>query len=92
MIEREVAASVNEFTHGLRLAAPGAVTQTAADRFEVASDDADLVIRVRPFGERRLGALVLPLQWVSYECVRGDASAFKRLLARLDFAMQRGGG
>ncbi|MGF1546517.1 MAG: hypothetical protein ACFCUG_04250 [Thiotrichales bacterium] len=92
MVEREVAATAAEFAHGLLQAAPGQVEAVSGDRFVLQTPGVTLEIQIRPFGERRLGALILPLQWVTYTCVRGDAAAFRQLLARLDFAMQRGGG
>jgi hypothetical protein len=91
-IEREMAATVVELERGLRLGAGEWLEKLEEGRYRIAGQGVVLEIRARSHGERRIGALSLPLLWVVYEFHGGEPESRRRLLARLDRAMQRGGG
>ncbi len=91
-IEREMAATVAEFEHGLSLGSPAEVESSTDGRYRIRHEDVELDIAVSPCGQRRIGALSLPLLRVVYEFHGGTLDQRRRLLARLDLAMQRGGG
>ncbi len=90
--EREMAATQQEFEHGLNLGVRGNWIATAADRYRILQDGVQLEISILSRSERRIGALSLPLLNVVYEFSAGSPQQRRRLLARLDQAMQRGGG
>ena len=91
-LEREMAASPAEFERGLRLGAPEGVESLGNGRYRVRQGETRLEIRITPKGERRIAALCLPLLHVVYQFQAGAQPQRRRLLARLDQAMQRGGG
>ncbi|NWG32701.1 MAG: hypothetical protein HXY29_14600 [Rhodocyclaceae bacterium] len=91
-IEREMAASVAEFEHGLRLGAPGEVSVLGDGHYRVVHEGVTLDIHIRLHGQRCLGALAIGLLWVVYEFHGGEPQARRALLTRLDVAMLRGGG
>ncbi len=88
---RDVCATADEFVRSLRTAMPDAI-DAGPDRFEVASADATISIALSPLPPRRLGALALPRIRVAIDFVAGSGDACVALLARMDRAMQRGGG
>lgn len=91
VIVRDVCATADEFVRSLRAAMPDAV-DAGPDRFEIASADATIAVALGPLPPRRLGALALPRIRVTIDFVAGRGDACIVLLARMDRAMQRGGG
>lgn len=90
--ERRVTATAREFERDLRQAW-GAVQGSAdALRFALADGAQSLVIEIEPAGVRRLGLFELPQLIVRYRFGPGEETARRALLARLDRAMQKGGG
>lgn len=89
--EREVGATPAEFRRGLALADPGFVEQ-ADGSLHLTLPAVRLTIRYSPQPDRRLGLFVLPVLHVIYDFESGAPEACRTLLARLDLAMQRGGG
>lgn len=90
-IEREVSATPEEFAHGLRLAFGEAVSGGPL-RFHVAQDAVCLEIELVVGPDRVIAALHLPSLRASLRFTSGNPSAQAKLLARMDMAMQRGGG
>jgi hypothetical protein len=90
-LDREVAASPREFLHGLRLAFPGGVEETAG-RIRVNDGQALMDIVLTPLPDRRIARLRLPNMWVRIRFAGGSPDAQQAMLARMDQAMQRGGG
>ncbi len=91
-LERELASSVAAFERDLRKAWPGEVTMPASGQFRIDAGDVVLDIFTEPAGVRRIGLLALERLRVNYRFSGGDEPARRRLLARLDLGMQRGGG
>ena len=90
--ERRVTATAREFERDLRQAWP-AVQGSAATRCLSLQDGAQtLVIELESAGVRRLGLFKLPQLIVRYRFGPGEEAARHALLARLDRAMQKGGG
>ena len=89
---RRVTATPREFERDLRQAWPDARSSADALRFDLEDGALSLVIEVEPAGVRRLGLFELPQLDVRYRFGAGDESARRALLARLDRAMQKGGG
>lgn len=89
--EREVGATPAEFRRGLALASSNFEDgEGGAVRLE--EGGVRLSIRLTPRPSRRIGLFDLPVLHVSYDFEAGTAEDCQRLLARLDLAMQRGGG
>jgi hypothetical protein len=86
-----VGATLAEFRRALGLAHPG-LTEAGEGVFSLADGRVHLVIRATPGRGRRLGLFELPLLQVSYRFEGGSADDCRAFLARLDRAMQRGGG
>lgn len=89
--EREVGATSAEFRRGLALAHPDLVEQADGNLLLVEAA-VRLTIRCSPQPSRRLGLFDLPVLRVSYDFETGAAEDCQTFLARLDLAMQRGGG
>jgi len=89
--EREVGATPAEFRRALALAHPDFVEQ-ADGSLHVADAGVRLTIRYETRPIRRLGLFELPVLHVRYDFESGEPDACRALLARLDLAMQRGGG
>lgn len=90
--ERRVTATVREFERDLRQAWPAVEGSAAALRFSLQDGAQTLVIDIEPAGVRRLGLFELPQLNARYRFGTGDEAARRALLARLDRAMQKGGG
>ncbi len=90
--EREVCATPREFERDLRMAWPAGVDSAGPGCFSLADGELHLEIRIEPRGVRRLGLFELPQLAASYRFTGGDEASRRRLLERLDRAMQRGGG
>ena len=90
--ERELGASLREFEHGLNLATSEQWTSPRPGCYRVILDGAELEIEIVDQGERRIAALSIPLLRAVYRFKSGSTEQRRRLLARLDLAMQRGGG
>ncbi len=90
--ERRVTATAREFERDLRQAWPAVEGGAEAARFSLHDGAQSLVIDIEPAGVRRLGLFELPQLDVRYRFGPGDEAARRALLARLDRAMQKGGG
>lgn len=88
---REVTATREEFRHGLRQAFPHGVTEQAG-RIRVADGATLLEIELTPQAPRLVASLRLPVLRVALHFSAGSPREQRNLLARLDRAMQRGGG
>ena len=92
LLERTLTATVAEFERDLRRAWPATSGSAAVRRFVVEEGALTLQIDVEPAGILRLGLFELPQLIARYRFCGGDESARRSLLARLDRAMQKGGG
>ncbi len=92
VIERVVSATPAAFARDLAAAWPGVVCSPDGTAFSVRDGALALDIELVALPARRLGALVLPQVRATYRFSGGDAAARAALLARLDRAMQCGGG
>jgi len=90
-LEREMSASRAEFVHGLRLAFPQGVEEAGA-LLKVGDGDAAMEIALSPLPDRVIALLRLPRLQVSIRFVAGTPAQQRAMLARMDRAMQRGGG
>ena len=90
--ERRVTATPQEFARDLRQAWPAVEGAAAALRFSLQEGAQTLVIDIESAGVRRLGLFELPQLDVRYRFGPGDEATRRALLARLDRAMQKGGG
>lgn len=90
--EREVTATATEFERDLRKAWPAGVDMLEAGHFGLHEGAVRLAIRVESKGVRRLGLFELPVLIAHYRFSGGEEPDRKRLLSRLDRAMQKGGG
>lgn len=90
--ERETGASAQEFERSLQAALPGGVASLGAGRYRVCEGDVCLEITAEPQAPRRIGLFALPVLATRYHFVAGSLPARAALIARLDRAMQRGGG
>lgn len=91
-LERELTSSVAAFERDLRKAWTGEVELRGRGCFRVDAGEVVLDIQAEPAGVRRIGLLALELVRVQYRFSGGDEPARRKLLARLDMGMQRGGG
>ncbi len=91
MLEREVSATPEEFRRGLALAFPGLVVATG-DVLRVDDGRVAMEISLTPGTSRVIAAITLSRLHVTIKFVRGTTSEQKSMLARMDLAMQRGGG
>jgi hypothetical protein len=90
--ERELGANLREFERGLNLAVPGRWDSPTTGLYQIRHKGAELHIKILSQGERRIAALSIPLLKVVYIFRSGTDEQRQALLARLDLAMQRGGG
>lgn len=90
-LRREVWIDAGEFRRSLEMAFPDRVTQQSAV-LRVDDGQAALEITLTPQAPRRIAALHLPTLLVEIRFVAGTTVAQRNLLARMDRAMQRGGG
>ena len=90
-IVREVSATPAEYRHGLRLAFPGRVRESAG---QLSIEDAGvrLEIGLEVLPPRVIAALHLPVLRATLRFVGGSPANQSALLAHLDRATQRGGG
>jgi hypothetical protein len=91
VLERSVSATRREFLHGLGLAFPGQVCDLGAT-LRVRDGESEMEIQLQAGPERRIAALRLPTLGVRIAFVAGSLDAQRAMLARMDLAMQRGGG
>lgn len=89
--QREVGATPAEFRRGLALAHPDFI-EAPDGCLRLTAGEVQLAIRLDPQPSRRIGLFELPVLYVSYDFEAGAPEACQALLARLDLAMQRGGG
>jgi hypothetical protein len=90
-LDREVSASPREFLHGLRLAFPEGVAEYG-ERIRVTDGAATMEIAFTPLPDRRIALLRLPNMRVHIRFTAGSQQQQQAMLARMDRAMQRGGG
>ncbi|MBI4997988.1 MAG: hypothetical protein HZC22_14070 [Rhodocyclales bacterium] len=90
-MEREVWATRAEFRHGLVLAFPNGVSERAGE-FTVIAEPAAMEIALTELAPRRIALLALPRMKVSIRMTAGTPEQRRAMLARMDLAMQRGGG
>lgn len=90
--ERELGASLSELERGLDLGAPGQWDRPSPNLYRIRQQETELHIEILSQGERRIASLAIPLLKVVYRFKSGSDKARRTLLARLDLAMQRGGG
>lgn len=89
---REVGASEQEFERSLHAALPGGVESLGGGAFRVTAGEVCLEITAEPRAPRRIGLFALPVLATRFRFVSGDPAGRAALIARLDRAMQRGGG
>lgn len=90
-IVREVWATPAEFRRGLMLAFPGRVVERNG---ELCADDgtAAMAITLEILPPQTIALLELPRMKVGIRGTAGTPDQFKAMIARMDLAMQRGGG
>ncbi len=88
---REMAATEKEFRHGLAFAFPQGVTERAGS-FHVVHAGAAMEIAIAPLPPRIIALLRLPRLDVRIRFTAGTPEQQQEMLARMDRAMQRGGG
>ena len=91
IIEREVSASREEYCRGVRLAFACQMTEHGT-MLRVDDGQATMEIALAAVAPRTIGALALPRLKVTLRFCRGTPQQRAALLARMDRAMQRGGG
>ncbi len=89
---REIGATATEFERGLRLAVPGGVVSPRPGALRVEQGGVTLEVDLTELPERRMGLFRLPVLRARLRFLSGDVPARQSLLARIDRAMQRGGG
>lgn len=90
-IEREIWATPDEFRHGLQLAFPGRVTERGGILC-VDAGPAAMAIELEPLPPRTIALLSLARMKVRLRMTAGTPEERRAMLARMDLAMQRGGG
>jgi len=88
---RDMATTEREFRQGLLFAFPDGVSE-AAGLFRVEYEGAAMEIRTAPLPPRVIALLRLPRLEVRIRFTAGTAKHQQAMLARMDRAMQRGGG
>lgn len=88
---REMAATETEFRHGLALAFSQGVSESGGI-LRVEAGEAAMEISLERLPSRIIAALCLPSLRVRIRFVAGMPDRQKEMLARMDRAMQRGGG
>jgi hypothetical protein len=91
MIEREMSATVAEFVRGLE-AAFGNRVEGGPDFFRIVDNGAAMEIDLQIGPPRVIALLRLPTLRVRIRFTAGQPDQHRALLARMDRAMQRGGG
>lgn len=90
-LEREMSASRAEFLHGLRLAFPQGVEEAGA-LLKVGDGDTAMAIEIAPLPDLAIALLRLPRIRVAIRFTAGTPERQRAMLARMDRALQRGGG
>jgi hypothetical protein len=90
-LEREMSASRAEFLHGLWLAFPDGIAESGG-LLRVADGGAAMEIELSPLPDRSIALLRLPNLKVRIRFIAGSRDEQQAMLARMDRAMQRGGG
>jgi hypothetical protein len=90
-IEREVWATPTEFRRGLSLAFPARVVERNG-LLCVNDGQAAMEIALEVMPPQTIALLELPRMKVSLRGTLGTPDMFRALVARMDLAMQRGGG
>lgn len=88
---RDMATTEPEFRHGLDCAFPQGVVERDGV-FQIAHEGAAMEIALAPLPPRVIALLRLPRLEVSIRFTAGTAEQQRAMLARMDRAMQRGGG
>jgi len=90
-IEREVWTTPAEFRRALAMAFPGRVADRAG-RLCVEDGQAAMEVSLQPLPPHDIALLRMPRLKVSLRGTAGTPDQFKAMVARMDRAMQRGGG
>lgn len=90
-LQREVGATMRDYLRQLRLALPGGVDGDGAN-ITVSDGQACLAITLTTLPPRVIALARIPRLKVSLRGTAGDMAAQAALLARIDRALQRGGG
>jgi hypothetical protein len=90
-LEREMSASRKEFLHGLKLAFPHGVEEAGA-LLKVGDGETAMEIELAALPDLAIALLRLPRIRVSIRFTAGSREQQAAMLARMDRAMQRGGG
>jgi hypothetical protein len=90
-IEREVWATPAEFRRGLGLAFPNGVVERN-NLLRVRDGETEMAIALEALSPRSIALLRMPRLKVSLRGTAGTREQFKAMVARMDLAMQRGGG
>lgn len=90
-LEREATATLAEFMHGLQLAFPGQIGQPGQP-LQIGDATAGMRITLTPLPPRIIAALQLPRLRVTMVFTHGTEQQQAELLAKMDRALQRGGG
>lgn len=91
ILVRDMATTELEFRSGLAFAFPLGVTERDG-AFHIAHADAAMEIRLVPLPPRVIALLRLPRLEVRIHFTAGTPAQQQAMLARMDRAMQRGGG
>jgi len=91
MLVRDMATTEREFRSGLAFAFPEGVTERGGT-FHVAYAGAAMEITLAPLPPRVIALLRLPRLEVRIRFAAGTTEQQQAMLARMDRAMQRGGG
>lgn len=91
MLVRDMATTEREFRSGLAFAFPQGVTERDG-AFHVAHAGAAMEIALAPLPPRVIALLRLPRLEVRIRFTAGTAEQQQAMLARMDRALQRGGG
>lgn len=91
ILVRDMATTEREFRSGLSFAFPEGVTERDG-AFHVTHADAAMEIRIAPLPPRVIALLKLPRLDIRIHFTAGSLEQQQAMLARMDRAMQRGGG
>ena len=91
-ILREIGATAAEFERGLRLAVGTALSMPRSGLLRVDDPGTVLEVTLTEMPDRRIGLFRIPVLHAQLCFLSGSRAARQALLARIDLAMQRGGG
>ena len=91
-ILREIGATAAEFERGLRLAVGTALSMPRPGLLRVDDPGTVLEVTLTEMPDRTIGLFRIPVLHAQLCFLTGSRAARQALLARIDLAMQRGGG